>query len=188
MLQLIESSKRSRTRKPQTHRERFPGFIPSPGMGLFTRKVGGSAADRLARGKVDAGRIIKKFHGTAFHVVRLAQLHQRSCRNKEGNGVIPVKISRCFRGIECFLQLGGLDRHEADVDRFREPLGGVDRHGEVAELSALDADAGPVEDLDRPALLLVAARVGQVRLIDNTILQPAARPNPRGKAIQACSA
>jgi pantoate--beta-alanine ligase len=45
-----------------------------------------------------------------------------------------------------------------------------------------------VEDLDRPALLLVAARIGQVRLIDNRILQPAVRPNPRGKAIQTCSA
>src|SRR5258707_2326050 len=45
-----------------------------------------------------------------------------------------------------------------------------------------------IEDLERPALLLVAARIGQVRLIDNTILQPASRPKPRGKAIQTCSA
>ncbi|HEX9482562.1 MAG TPA: pantoate--beta-alanine ligase [Solirubrobacteraceae bacterium] len=45
-----------------------------------------------------------------------------------------------------------------------------------------------VEDLERPALLLVAARIGQVRLIDNTILQPTSRPKPRGKAIQTCSA
>ncbi|HXD55006.1 MAG TPA: pantoate--beta-alanine ligase [Solirubrobacteraceae bacterium] len=44
----------------------------------------------------------------------------------------------------------------------------------------------PVERLDRPALLAVAARVGAVRLIDNEILQPAA--NPQGKAVQTCSA
>jgi pantoate--beta-alanine ligase len=56
-------------------------------------------------------------------------------------------------------------------------------------LALVDPDTlEAVEDLDRPALLLVAARIGQVRLIDNTILQPAGRPNLRGKAIQTCSA
>lgn len=56
-------------------------------------------------------------------------------------------------------------------------------------LALVDPDTlEAVEALDRPALLLVAARIGQVRLIDNTILQPAARPNLRGKAIQTCSA
>jgi pantoate--beta-alanine ligase len=56
-------------------------------------------------------------------------------------------------------------------------------------LALVDPDTlEAVEDLERPALLLVAARIGQVRLIDNTILQPAARPNLRGKAIQTCSA
>jgi pantoate--beta-alanine ligase len=52
----------------------------------------------------------------------------------------------------------------------------------------------PVARLERPALLAIAARVGQVRLIDNTTLQPAATPvsadgqNPPGKAIATCSA
>jgi pantoate--beta-alanine ligase len=56
-------------------------------------------------------------------------------------------------------------------------------------LALVDPDTlEAVEDLERPALLLVAARIGQVRLIDNTILQPAARPNLRGKAIQTCIA
>ena len=44
----------------------------------------------------------------------------------------------------------------------------------------------PLERLDRPALLAVAARVGAVRLIDNEILHPAL--NPQGKAVQTCSA
>jgi pantoate--beta-alanine ligase len=48
----------------------------------------------------------------------------------------------------------------------------------------------PVARLDRPALLAIAARVGQVRLIDNTTLQPAdmTGQNPPGKAIATCSA
>jgi pantoate--beta-alanine ligase len=36
----------------------------------------------------------------------------------------------------------------------------------------------PVARLDEPALLAVAARVGAVRLIDNTMLNPVAQPNP----------
>jgi pantoate--beta-alanine ligase len=50
----------------------------------------------------------------------------------------------------------------------------------------------PVARLERPALLAIAVRVGQVRLIDNTTLQPAEVPadgqNPPGKAIATCSA
>ena len=44
----------------------------------------------------------------------------------------------------------------------------------------------PIERLERPALLAVAARVGAVRLIDNEIVEPAM--NPDGKAVQTCSA
>ncbi len=46
----------------------------------------------------------------------------------------------------------------------------------------------PVQQLQRPALLALAARVGGVRLIDNAAIEPAAVRNPRGKAIQTCSA
>ncbi len=43
--------------------------------------------------------------------------------------------------------------------------------------------------LDRPALLLLAARVGQVRLIDNATLEPALQSTrPSGKAAATCSA
>lgn len=49
----------------------------------------------------------------------------------------------------------------------------------------------PVPELDGPALLAVAARVGAVRLIDNAMLQPATAPvggdTHHGKASQACS-
>src|SRR6204780_1754611 len=45
----------------------------------------------------------------------------------------------------------------------------------------------PVGTLTGEALLAVAARVGEVRLIDNTILSPSSQPLP-GKAIATCSA
>jgi pantoate--beta-alanine ligase len=50
----------------------------------------------------------------------------------------------------------------------------------------------PVERLDEPALLAVAARIGSTRLIDNTTLCPAVPPNPQQanprEATIACSA
>ena len=46
----------------------------------------------------------------------------------------------------------------------------------------------PVERVERPALLALAARVGAVRLIDNVTIDPAPATNPRGEAIQTCSA
>jgi len=49
----------------------------------------------------------------------------------------------------------------------------------------------PVEELAGEALLAVAARFGEVRLIDNAVLQPAAappRPRSQGERFTACSA
>ena len=37
----------------------------------------------------------------------------------------------------------------------------------------------PVSELDKPALLAIAARVGSIRLIDNVTLDPAAQINRR---------
>jgi pantoate--beta-alanine ligase len=44
----------------------------------------------------------------------------------------------------------------------------------------------PVEQLDRAALLAIAARIGHVRLIDNAVIEPTAIPER--EAVQACSA
>jgi pantoate--beta-alanine ligase len=50
----------------------------------------------------------------------------------------------------------------------------------------------PVQMLTDETLLAIAVRVGEVRLIDNCLLQatqaPTSHPNPRGKAIEKCSA
>jgi pantoate--beta-alanine ligase len=62
-------------------------------------------------------------------------------------------------------------------------------YAELVDPSTLE----PLAELDRPALLLLAARVGGVRLIDNAVLQPARTParrparSPR-KAAVPCSA
>jgi pantoate--beta-alanine ligase len=83
----------------------------------------------------------------------------------------------------------------ADGERSAEALLAAGRDvlasgGATLEYLAL-VDPGtlePVERLERPALLAVAARVGQVRLIDNAILEPAAGQPTDGKVAQACSA
>jgi pantoate--beta-alanine ligase len=50
----------------------------------------------------------------------------------------------------------------------------------------------PLDELTGQGLLAVAARIGEVRLIDNELLQPKQSPHPRsspsGKAIAACNA
>jgi pantoate--beta-alanine ligase len=67
------------------------------------------------------------------------------------------------------------------------------RHGVAAEYVALvDLDTlEPLEQLSDRGLLAIAARVGSVRLIDNTILcaNPSSNPSqqPTGKAIPTCS-
>lgn len=62
-------------------------------------------------------------------------------------------------------------------------------------LAIVDPDSfEPLDDdsLDRPGLLVLAARVGSVRLIDNALLEPLADPSlptpDPGKAIATCSA
>jgi pantoate--beta-alanine ligase len=68
------------------------------------------------------------------------------------------------------------------------------RHGVVPEYIALvdPITFEPVEELADEALLALAARIGEVRLIDNALLQGERRQNldhPReGKALSTCSA
>jgi pantoate--beta-alanine ligase len=56
-----------------------------------------------------------------------------------------------------------------------EPLGVRAEYLELVDPDTLEA----LDELDRPALLAIAAQVGGVRLIDNAILQPIARPAPQ---------
>jgi pantoate--beta-alanine ligase len=61
---------------------------------------------------------------------------------------------------------------------------------EADYLALVDPDTfESVDRLDRPALLVLAARVGEVRLIDNVVLAPAPTINrPRGEVQNTCSA
>jgi pantoate--beta-alanine ligase len=45
----------------------------------------------------------------------------------------------------------------------------------------------PLQRLATNGLLALAARIGAVRLIDNTTLQPSPHPHPKGKALVTCS-
>jgi pantoate--beta-alanine ligase len=85
------------------------------------------------------------------------------------------------------LAAGGERSAEALLAAGRTALAGDGL--ELDYLALVDPETlEPVERLERPALLAVAARVGGVRLIDNALLQPAAGETTRGKAVQACSA
>jgi pantoate--beta-alanine ligase len=76
------------------------------------------------------------------------------------------------------------------VNRAREAMAPFAVEPEY--LALVDPDTlEPVTRLDAPALLVVAALVGDTRLIDNLILDPLAVPSPvthPGKAITTCSA
>jgi pantoate--beta-alanine ligase len=77
------------------------------------------------------------------------------------------------------------------VDAAREAMRPFDVEPEYVAL--VDPQTlEPVEALDGEALLALAARVGSVRLIDNTILQPQETPatgqQSQGEAIATCSA
>lgn len=75
------------------------------------------------------------------------------------------------------------------VNVAREVMDG--RGAQVEYVELVDPDTfEPLAELTEPALLAVAARVGQVRLIDNVMLVPAdarAGGNPQGKAGEKCS-
>jgi pantoate--beta-alanine ligase len=80
---------------------------------------------------------------------------------------------------------------EALLDAVREAMHPFDVEPEY--VAVVDADTFDALDyLDRPALLVLAARVGEIRLIDNATLLPSPAatlsPQPPGKAFTTCSA
>jgi len=76
---------------------------------------------------------------------------------------------------------------QALLDGAREAMRPFDVQPEYVAL--VDPDTfEPLDELDGDALLALAARVGEVRLIDNTMLSPASTQRPEGEAIATCSA
>ncbi|WP_249009940.1 pantoate--beta-alanine ligase [Conexibacter sp. DBS9H8] len=70
----------------------------------------------------------------------------------------------------------GEHRPEIVLDAARAVLGRAGLEPEYLVLTRPD-DLVPVTRIDGPVLALVAARVGQTRLIDNRLITPAPRPN-----------
>jgi pantoate--beta-alanine ligase len=86
------------------------------------------------------------------------------------------------------LAAAGESAPKALLDAARATLDSVEIEPDYVAL--VDPDTfEPRERLDRPALLVLAAHLGTVRLIDNLMLQPArANHRPRGEAQKLCSA
>ncbi len=99
------------------------------------------------------------------------------------------------RALSLSAALAAAERLAAQGERSAEALlaageQAIEASGVALEYLALvDPETlEPVERLDAPALLAIAARVGEVRLIDNTTLRPVAGETRSGKAMQPCSA
>jgi len=95
-------------------------------------------------------------------------MSSRNARLQGDERVRALGLSRALRAAEDALAAG--ERDVAALDRAaRARLGDVDlEYLAFADPVSLD----PVDRVDGPVLLLVAARVGSTRLIDNTTLRP----------------
>jgi pantoate--beta-alanine ligase len=98
-----------------------------------------------------------------------------------------------FAAIEraCELSATGERSAEALLEAARETLrsfGAEPEYVALVEPGTLE----PIDALSGPALLAIAARIGEVRLIDNALLQPSPTPTPsqppQGDTIATCNA
>jgi pantoate--beta-alanine ligase len=93
----------------------------------------------------------------------------------------------------CELAAAGERSARRLLDEARAALRPFDVEPEYLELVETDT-LEPIDTLTGPALLAIAARIGEVRLIDNAILTPAAPAAltvtraPKGDAIATCNA
>jgi pantoate--beta-alanine ligase len=106
-------------------------------------------------------------------------LSSRNVRLSEAGRRRAVALSRALRAAEAFAAAGTTDATRLLI---------AARHAmtpfnvEPEYLALVDPeDLSPVETIDQEALLAVAAHVGQVRLIDNTILVRAGSPGTNGR-------
>jgi pantoate--beta-alanine ligase len=125
----------------------------------------------------------------ALPTVREADGLAMSSRNALLSEVERERARSLSAALDAATRLAAAGERSADalLASGREVLDGAGV--ELDYLALVDPDTlEPVELLERPALLAVAARVGQVRLIDNAILAPAVSQTSKRKAIQTCSA
>ena len=103
-------------------------------------------------------------------------LSSRNARLSAAERERAVALSRGLLAAESLIRAGGHEPREI-VDGARAAMAALGVTPEYLEI--LDPQTlRPVESVDREALLVVAARIGDVRLIDNTILVPLGAPAP----------
>jgi pantoate--beta-alanine ligase len=107
-------------------------------------------------------------------------LSSRNVRLSASQRAAAPALHHALRAVEAAAAGLGATPEQA-LDRGRRALAQVGISPEYLTLSDPDS-LQPVEDLNRPALALIAARFGEVRLIDNLLIEPTAAPThpPRG--------
>ncbi|MDI9889656.1 pantoate--beta-alanine ligase [Microbacterium sp. IEGM 1404] len=92
----------------------------------------------------------------------------RNTRLSPDDRAIAAAIPRALRAAQDAFADGIRDPHVL-TSTVRAELDGLDaEYVEIVDADSLD----PIDEIERPALLALAVRVGQVRLIDNVVLAP----------------
>jgi pantoate--beta-alanine ligase len=113
-----------------------------------------------------------------------------SSRNARLNAAERVRALSLYRALSAAAERAATGERSAEalLSAVREAIVPI----EPEYMALVDPDTlEPIMQLDEPALLAVAARVGDTRLIDNVILQPVAVPTiapNTEKAMTTCSA
>jgi pantoate--beta-alanine ligase len=107
-------------------------------------------------------------------------LSSRNVRLSAPQRAAAPALHHALRAVEAAAARTGATPEQA-LDRGRHALVQAGITPEYLTLSDPDSLL-PVQDLNRPALALIAARFGEVRLIDNLLIEPTAAPThpPRG--------
>ena len=92
----------------------------------------------------------------------------RNTRLSPDDRAIAAAIPRALRAAQDAFAVGIRDPHTLTAT-VRAELDGLDpEYVEIVDADSLD----PIDEIERPALLALAVRVGAVRLIDNVVLAP----------------
>jgi len=103
-------------------------------------------------------------------------MSSRNAHLSEAERVRALALSKALAGA-CVAVSDGERSAELLTETVRASMGNLDVEPEYVELVSPDTFE-PVSELDEPALLAIAARVGSTRLIDNVTLYPAVHPEP----------